>query len=97
MAVVNPTTPGIPSDPIAAESIATGAQGTRGTLDIRTKFGAWLYARIGRTVATALTTATPPVIRIRRTHNNDNIENPTTVYDWTANVAAVNKGTLTAT
>lgn len=46
----------------------------RAALDLRTKFGAYLFARFGRGGTTALTTGVQ--FRINRTLNNDALEHP---------------------
>ena len=96
MTLINPT--GVTAvSVIAVESVATAALGTRQTLDIRSKWGAFLFSKISRTVAAALTTATPPRIQIRRTYNNDAGIHPEQSYDHVSNVAAALLGTLGAT
>lgn len=61
-------TPVIASTAITLPGIATA------TLDLRTKFGAYLFARIGRAGTTALTAGIQ--IRVNRTLSNNAIEHP---------------------
>lgn len=90
-AVVTPTSPTFATQ-IAAASFATSVTpGTTVTLDLKTSFGAWLYGRIGRNAATALTRAA--YIAIRRTYNNALIH-PVTTYDMVSSITAVNATTL---
>jgi len=82
------------STPIAATSYSTSATpGTTVTLDLSTKFGAYLYGRIGRNAATALTRAA--YIAVRRTDNNG-IIHPQTAYDMVSSTAAVNATTVSS-
>jgi hypothetical protein len=89
--VTSPTSPTF-SIPIPAASFATGVNpGVLATLDLTTKFGAFLTCRIGRNVATALTRA--GYIAVRRTINNT-VQVPSTTYDFVSSIAAVNATTL---
>lgn len=82
------------STPIAASSIASGTlPGTTVTVDLTTKFGAWLYCRIGRTTTSALTNAA--YIAIRRQVNNTLIY-PSVNYDFVSSIAAVNSTTISS-
>lgn len=93
MSVTNPTSPTF-STPIAATAFATAsAPGTTVTLDLTAKFGAWLYCRIGRAVATALTRSA--YIAIRRQCNNT-IIHPANNYDFISSTAAVNATTVSS-
>lgn len=71
--------------------VATGNLGTRYTLDLTTKRGAWLYGRIGRRAATALTRS--GLIAIRPTKNST-LPLPATVYDMVSNIIAAISTTL---
>lgn len=71
--------------------IATAAQGTLRTLDLTTKYGAWLYCCIGRRVATALTRF--GYISIRATNNNTLIV-PTPVLDAISSTAVAISTTI---
>jgi hypothetical protein len=91
MSTSYPTSPTF-STPITAASFATSVNpGTTVTLDLLTKFGAWLYCRIGRNAATALTRA--GYIAIRPSDNNALIF-PNTNYDFVSSITAVNATTL---
>lgn len=93
MATANPTSPTY-SSPIATTSYSTSATpGTTVTLDLRTAYGAWLYGRIGRNAATALTRAA--YIAVRRT-DNDTILHPQNAYDMVSTIAAVNATTVSS-
>lgn len=73
--------------------IASGSLGTLRTLDLRTKFGAWLYVRMGRRVATALTRAA--YVAIRRT-DNDTLVLPNQMFDQISQTIAAQSNTLSA-
>lgn len=73
--------------------IASGSLGTLRTLDLKTKDGAWLYVRMGRRVATALTRAA--YVAIRRS-DNDTIVLPIQTYDVISQTAAAQSNTLSA-
>lgn len=91
MAVITPTAPTF-STPIAAASFATATTpGTTVQLDLKTKFGAWLYVRIGRNAATALTRAA--YAAVRRT-NGDGTILPGNQYDCVSSTAAVSATTV---
>lgn len=93
MSTFNPTSPTF-STPIAATSYATSATpGTTVTLDLKTKFGAWLYGRIGRNAATALTRAA--YIAVRRQADNT-IIHPADNYDMVSSITAVNATTVSS-
>lgn len=82
------------STPISATSYSTSATpGTTVTLDLSGKFGAYLYGRIGRNAATALTRAA--YIAVRRT-DNSTIIHPHTAYDMVSSTAAVNATTVSS-
>src|SRR2546421_8152965 len=53
---------------IAAATLASGTR-TRGTIDLRSKFGAFLFVRLGRKGSTAPGSAIQ--VQIRRVLNND--------------------------
>lgn len=53
---------------VAAQVLARGSR-ARGTLDLRTKYGAWLFVKIGRGGTTALTNGVD--VLVRRVLNND--------------------------
>lgn len=89
--VFTPTAPTF-STPIANTSYASSATpGTTVTLDLTTKFGAWLHGRIGRNAAAALTRAA--YIAIRRQINGTLIH-PSNAYDMVSLIAAVNATTV---
>lgn len=93
MAVATPTAPTFTSI-IAAAMFATAATpGTTVQLDLTTKYGAWVYGRIGRQSATALTRAAR--VNIRPTDNNT-ILHPAQAYDLVSSIAAVNATTISA-
>jgi hypothetical protein len=92
MSLVTPTTPTVVTAPIPAAVLATATLGTRSTLDLRTKWGAWVYPRIGRRAATALTVACRIVIR--RTFNNDATLHVSQSLDRVSSTAAVIATTL---
>lgn len=71
--------------------VATGANGTRYTLDLTTKRGAWVYGRIGRRAATALTRS--GLIAIRPTKNST-IPLPATGFDLVSGIVAAISTTL---
>lgn len=93
MATANPTSPTY-STPIAATSYSTSATpGTTVTLDLKTAFGAWLFGRIGRNAATALTRSA--YITVRRT-DNSTIIHPSNSYDMVSSTAAVSATTVSS-
>lgn len=93
MAVVTPTSPAF-STLIAATSYSTSATpGTTVTLDLKTKYGAWLHGRIGRNAATALTRAA--YIAVRRQVDNTLIH-PANAYDMISTITAVNATTVSS-
>lgn len=93
MATINPNAPTF-STPIAAASFASSATpGTTVTLDLATKYGAWLHGFIGRDAATALTRAA--YIAVRRQINNTRIL-PVSTYDMVSSTAAVNQTTVSS-
>lgn len=73
--------------------IASGSLGTLRTLDLKTKFGAWLYVRMGRRVATALTRSA--YVAIRRT-DNDSLVLPNQMFDAISQTATAQSNTLSA-
>ena len=90
-----PTAPTF-SSPVAATAYATAtAPNTTVTLDLTTKFGAWLHCRVGRAVATALTRSA--YVAIRRTFNSSSTNRmPATTYDFISSIAAVNATTVSS-
>lgn len=94
MATTNPTTPTF-GTAIAAEIVTTGNKGTRGTLDLRTSWGAWLYVRIGRIAATALTRSGYVMVRKQRNNAGTLLVHPSTALDRVSGIAASNVTTLT--
>lgn len=95
MAVVTPTSPTF-STIIAPLVLASGTTlGTRQTLDLKTKFGAFLYPMIGRRAATALTRS--GYIAIRRSHNsNASFQFPNSAYDFVSSIVAANSTTVSS-
>jgi hypothetical protein len=73
--------------------IASGSLGTLRTLNLKTKFGAWLYVRMGRRVATALTRSA--YVAIRRT-DNDSLVLPNQMFDAISQTAVAQSNTLSA-
>ena len=73
--------------------IASGSLGTLRTLNLKTKFGAWLYVRMGRRVATALTRSA--YVAIRRT-DNDSLVLPNQMFDAISQTATAQSNTLSA-
>lgn len=73
--------------------IASGSLGTLRTLNLRTKFGAWLYVRMGRRGATSLTRAA--YVAIRRT-DNETLVLPVQIYDAISQTATAQSNTLSA-
>lgn len=73
--------------------IASGSLGTLRTLNLKTKFGAWLYVRMGRRVATALTRSA--YVSIRRT-DNDSLVLPNQMFDAISQTAVAQSNTLSA-
>src|SRR5262245_30030588 len=58
---------------VASATLARNAT-TRGTIDLRSKYGMYLFARVGRQGTTALTNGVDLIVR--RTLNNDGIAHP---------------------
>lgn len=73
--------------------IASGSLGTLRSLNLKTKFGAWLYVRMGRRVATALTRSA--YVAIRRT-DNDSLVLPNQMFDAISQTAVAQSNTLSA-
>ena len=73
--------------------IASGSLGTLRTLNLKTKFGAWLYVRMGRRVATALNRSA--YVAIRRT-DNDSLVLPNQMFDAISQTAVAQSNTLSA-
>lgn len=71
--------------------VTSGSRGTRTTLDLTTKRGAWLHGFIGRRAATALTRA--GIIAIRPTQNSTQ-PLPGPRFDMVSTIAAVFSTTL---
>lgn len=95
MAVVTPTSPTF-STVIAPLVLASGTTlGTLQTLDLKTKFGAFLYPMIGRRAATALTRS--GYIAIRRSHDqNASFNFPSTRDDFISSIVAANSTTVSS-
>lgn len=90
MATITPTA--LTYSTIVAPVVVTnGNQGTRTTLDLTTKRGAWLYGFIGRRAATALTRS--GLIAIRPTQNSTQ-PIPGTRYDMVSSIVAAISTTL---
>jgi hypothetical protein len=77
----------------APVSIAANTLGTLRTLDLRTKMGALIGVRFGRTVATVLNRAAS--VTIRRT-DGDTLCFPVTTFDFISQIAACAATTLSA-
>ena len=92
MSTTNPTSPTF-SSPIAGSVLATGSLGTATTLDLKTKFGATLYGRIGRRVTTALTRSAYLLVRATL---DDGVAHPNTQYDMVSSTAAGSAATTTS-
>ena len=92
MGTITKTTPTF-SQIEAPVVIASGSLGTLRTLDLRTKFGAWLYVRMGRREGTALTRAA--YVAIRRT-DNDTLVLPNQMFDAISQTATAQSTTLSA-
>jgi hypothetical protein len=85
--------------------LASGVMGTLRSLDLKTKFGAWVYVRIGRRAATALTRAA--YVAIRRTSDNSLVlpiqqfdavsQSGAAISNTLASAAAINDETITLT
>jgi hypothetical protein len=90
MAVVNPTSPTF-STVDTAQVLATGANGTVRTLDLKTAVGAWLYGRIGRRGATALTRAGYYMIRSTQ---NATIVHPNSNRDMVSSIGTAISNTV---
>lgn len=73
--------------------IASGSLGTLRTLNLKTKFGAWLYVRMGRRGATSLTRSA--YVAIRRT-DNDSLVLPNQMFDAISQTATAQSNTLSA-
>lgn len=73
--------------------LASGTNGTLRSLDLKTKFGAWIYVRMGRRAATALTRSA--YVAIRRTRD-DAIVLPMQTYDAVSQTATAQSNTLSA-
>jgi len=94
MATANPSTPTFSQ--ILLQVLASGTTlGTKFTLDLKTKFGAFVVPMIGRRGATALTR--PGYIAIRRTQNDDSSNQiPSTFFDFVSSIATVNSTTVSS-
>lgn len=90
MATVTPTSPTFTAVE-AAVVVASGSAGTLRTLDLKTKFGAWLLVRIGRRAATALTRS--GYVSVRRS-DNDAVVLPNTNRDCVSQTAAAQSNTV---
>lgn len=79
-------TPGAFTNLVPATSLASGTTlGTKQTLDLTGKVGAYLYARIGRNAATALTRS--GYLAVRPT-GKGGVNNPSTAYDRISSTGA---------
>lgn len=94
MATANPSTPTFSQ--VLLQVLASGTTlGTKYTLDLKTKFGAFVVPMIGRRAATALTR--PGYVAIRRTHNEDaSNQIPSTFFDFVSSIAAVTSNTVSS-
>lgn len=92
MAIINPTSPTF-SQIEAPVVLASGTNGNLRTLDLKTKYGAWLYVRIGRRNGSALTRS--GYVMVRRT-DNDTLVHPAVVYDIMNSIAAAQNNTFSA-
>lgn len=92
MATITPTSPTF-TQIEAPVVIATGNKGTLRTLDLKSKWGAWVLVRIGRRVGTALTRAA--YVSIRKT-DNDTIVFPNTLRDCISQIAAAQSNTVSS-
>jgi hypothetical protein len=90
MATITPTTPTF-TQVIAPVVVTNGNLGTRTTLDLTTKRGAYLYGRIGRRTTTALTRS--GYIAVRPT-NNTSLSLPGSRFDLVSSIAAAISTTL---
>lgn len=90
MATITPTALTY-STVVAPVVVATGNRGTRTTLDLTTKRGAWLNGFIGRRAATALTRS--GMIAIRPTQNSTQ-PLPGPRFDMVSSIAAAISTTL---
>lgn len=90
MATITPTTPTFTQieSPVV---IANNTLGTLRTIDLKLKRGAWLYVRMGRRVATALTRSA--YVSVRGT-DNDTLIIPAQNYDVISQTAAAQSSTL---
>lgn len=98
MALVTKTTPTF----VQVEAPVVLATATLGTLrnpanvadlDLRTEYGAWVYVRMGRRVATALNRAA--YVSIRRT-DSETLVLPVQTFDVVSQIAAAQSNTLSA-
>ncbi len=92
MSTITKTTPTF-SQVEAPVVIATGSLGTLRTLDLRNKTGAWVYARMGRRAATALSRSAYVAIRAS---DNDAVVLPNPMFDAISQTAAAQSNTLSA-
>lgn len=93
MAIFNPSSSTLISPaPIPTTTLTTENISTLSLLDLRVKFGAWLYCRIGRRVSNALTR--PGYIQVRPTLNGT-IQNPSNAYDRVTSISSCVANVLT--
>lgn len=79
--------------PLAAQYVATATMTTRTTtLDLRGKFGAWIYVRIGRHAVTVLNTAAKVIVR--PAYSNDAVIHPSSPEFTSSVVVATASSTL---
>lgn len=76
---------------IADSNLARGST-SRGTLDLRTKRGAWLFLGIGKQGTTALTNGVR--VLVRRTLDNDGTIHPAPLADFTSIITAASSTTI---
>lgn len=94
MALVTPTSPTYSE--VLLQVLASGTTlGTKYTLDLKSKFGAFVVPMIGRRAATALTR--PGYVAIRKTQNSSStIQLPSTFFDFVSSIVAVNSTTVSS-
>jgi len=79
---------------LASQTLARGSS-VNGTLDLRTKIGAYLFLKVGRTTAVALTDGV--YVRVRRTLANNTVFHPGPTYAVTSGFAAATGSTTVST
>lgn len=92
MASIFPTSPTLLTPSLCPlVTLANGSVGTATTVDLRDKFGMWVYARIGRAATTAL--VRPGYFSIRPTVNGS-LNHVGSYYDRVSSVAACSITTI---